>query len=415
MKNNKISKLLQSALMKDAIVYGLTNALYTGLPILLMPFLITVLKPEDYGMVELFRSITMVITPILGLSAVQAVTRFYYDLNESEYKVFLSSINLLQIFSTLVALILILIFSSFISKENMILGILAVIFFLFNQITESLLSVLRVNRMSLKYSIVRISIVIIDLVIMTILYFSLKSFDWTFRVYPNLISTVIIGIASFFLFWKMFSVKFNFDLESLKVAVAFSSPLIFHMISGYILNVGDRFFITYFLGTSQLGNYSVAYQIGLIVSFFFTSFNLAWTPTFFEWMKEGRLQSIRKVKIIVFIAIPLLAIVSIGIWMVLSRHLPNMSNYNVDLNLIIVITMAYVIASYYRFNSNYYFYYKKTKTLASITIVTGLICVGLYIVLIPRFELMGAAVATLITFILMFLSTYIFKPNEKQD
>ncbi|EJL74907.1 lipopolysaccharide biosynthesis protein [Chryseobacterium populi] len=410
---DKLKTIVKTAIFKDSLIYGLTNALYTGLPILLMPFLIAVLNPADYGKIELFRSITMVLTPIVGLSTVQSITRYYYDLNEEDFKKFTASIIILQLINSVVALIIMYIVSFFIAKEYYILMVLAIIFFVFNQITEALLSIYRVKRQPRNYLIIRIGIVVLDLLLLTILYYTFTKYDWTYRVLPNVVSTTVLGIICLSLLWKKFDIKFQFDYPLLKIAVIFSTPLIIHMISGYILNIGDRFFITYYLGTGELGNYSVAYQIGLIVSFFFTSFNLAWTPTFFEWMEQEKYSAINKVKKVIFVIIPLIGFFSVLGWNILSKSIPNLAKYNVDLKLVVIITLAYIILSFYKFNSNYYFYFKQTKTLATITFVTGIVCVVLYMILIPKMGVMGAAIATLITFILMFISTYIFKPNEK--
>lgn len=410
---NKLRHLKNSQLAKDALIYGITNALFTGLPIILMPFLISVLKPNDYGIIELFRSITMVLVPIIGLSTVQSITRYYYDLEENEFITFTSSIIILQIVNAIIALIVIMIISYFIEKSYVILLILAVIYYLFNQLTEALLSIYRVKKLSKNYLLIRLGTVVLDVFLLGILFLSLSKYDWTYRIIPNVLSAVIFGVVSLIVLWKRFNVKFQFDKNLLKVAILFSAPLILHMLSGYILNVGDRFFITYFLGTAELGNYSVAYQIGLVVSFFFTSFNLAWTPTFFEWMKLGKYNAIKKVKLFVFVALPILGAISIFGWIIISKLIPNLSKYNVDTQLVIIITIAYVILSYYKFNSNYYFYYKQTKILSLITFVTGIICVILYVILIPLYAGLGAAIATLITFVIMFVSTFIFKPNEE--
>lgn len=407
-----IKLLLKSALLKDSIIYGITNALFTGLPLLLMPFLVAVLNPEDYGKIDLFRSLTMILTPIIGLSTVQAVTRFYFDLDEKEFKELTSSIILLQIINTFVALFLIFLFNLFYKTEYNLLITLSILYFLFNQITETLLSIYRLKKLSLKYLLIRIGSVILDLLLLGILYYYLVNYDWTYRVIPNIISTVCIGIVSLFLLYKNFEIKFKINNNLLKSAILYSSPLIIHMISGYILNIGDRFFITYFLGTKELGNYSVAYQIGLAVSFFYTSFSLAWTPTFFELLKKQEYKKIKKIKTIIFIIIPIIGLFSILGWIIITKFIPNLDKYNVDLNLVIVITSAYVIYSLYRFNSLYYFYYKKTRLLSTITLITGIICIILYIIFIPILGIIGAAISSFVTFLIMFISTYVFKPSK---
>ena len=74
---NKIRQFSKNALIRESLIYGLTNALYSGLPIFILPLIVNVLSPEDYGFVEFYRNFTLILIPLLGLSTVQSVIRFY--------------------------------------------------------------------------------------------------------------------------------------------------------------------------------------------------------------------------------------------------------------------------------------------------------------------------------------------------
>ena len=103
------------------------------------------------------------------------------------------------------------------------------------------------------------------------------------------------------------------------------------MLSGYILNIGDRFFIKYFFQYEKaLGNYAVAYQIGMAINFFYTSFNLAWTPTYFKWMKEKNYTQIKKVKKMVYTALPILGALLLGLWWLFSTFWLTDSSYDIS-------------------------------------------------------------------------------------
>ena len=113
---------LKSQLFKDTVIYGLTNSLYTGLPLLLMPFLLTHLSPEDYGIIDLFRVITMILIPIVGLSTVQSITRLYYDLNEGDLKKYYSTIIIFQVLNGIIGISIIFFFSYFIDNKYLIIA-----------------------------------------------------------------------------------------------------------------------------------------------------------------------------------------------------------------------------------------------------------------------------------------------------
>lgn len=398
----KIKQLIKSGLFKETVLYGLTNALFTGLPLILMPFLVAVMSPEDYGIVDLFKSISLVLTPILGLSTVQSITRFYYDLEDNSFKIFCSSVIILHFVTAIIGISIIALISLFLEEKFIVLSYLSVLFFLFNQITEALLSIYRLKKNTKKYIIIRLGSVVLDLALLGVFYFLYKHYDWTYRVIPNVLSTVIFGFICLILLRRQYGIKFQFNKELLRQSIVYSSPLILHMISGYILNVGDRFLIIHFLGTKELGNYSVAYQLGMSVSFFYTSFNLAWTPTFFEWMKEGKYKAINRVKKLVFLTLPIIGVFILVGWIILSKYISNFNKYHVELNLVVLIVIAYVLLSFYKFNANYFFYFKNTKKLAVITLTTAIISIISNIILIPIYGILGAAITTLITFIIMY-------------
>lgn len=402
-----------SKLFKDTLIYSASNALFTGLPLLLMPFLVSVLSPEDYGIIDLYRSLTMVFIAILGLSTVQAIARFYYDLDENDFRKFTSSIIGFHFLVSSIVLLILTIISFFIHSYIISLLFMCVLYFLFNQVSETLLTIFRIKGKPIKFLYLRLTMVIFDLLLLFVLHFVFFKFDWTYRVIPNITTAILLGLASLFILKKQYGITIMLHKKLLVDALVFSSPLVIHMLGGYILNIGDRFFITHYLGEAKLGAYSVAYQIGMVVSFFYTSFNLAWTPIFFELMNKKQSDKIRRVKNMVYIGIPILGVLSVCGWLFLSTFITNLEKYNVKLELVIVITIAYIFLSFYKFNSNYFFYAKKTKTLAIITATTSVVCIVAYVFTIPIMGLMGAAWSTLFTFILMFVFTLIFKPNEE--
>lgn len=410
---SKIKRLSKSSLLKESLIYGLTNALYSGLPILILPLLVKVLSPEDYGLVELYRNFSLILIPILGLSTAQSVIRFYYDLEKIEFKIFVSNIIALHFTTTIISIFVLLSVSVFISPVYSQLIGFSIIYFLFNQITEILLSIYRAEKSPPKYMLLRLAQVLFDIVLLTLFFFFLKSFDWSYRVYPNVLAAVLVGGISLIALYKQ-SYFHKIEWKLLKMAILFGAPLILHMVSGYILNIGDRFFILYFLTEKDLGNYTVMYQLGMLVNFFFTSFNLAWSPTFFEMMKAGNTKKIHEIKMISYSGILFFNAVVICFVYLLTKFTLLFERYEINMGIIILVSISYAFISMYKFESNYYFFYKNTKRLSLITLGAAIITVALNILLIPTMKLYGCAIATLVASLFMFiLASSNSKANEK--
>jgi len=405
--------MLKSKLFQSTMIYGITNALYSGIPLLILPFIITILEPAEYGKTDLFRTISMVLTPLLGFSTVQSISYYYLELTKERFKTFVSSIQIFQLFTAIVAFILLTISSYWISKEYYFLLSLCVLFYLFNQFTEGILTIFRIENKPIKYMTIRISSILIELLLMFFLYKYFKSKDWTVRVYPIVSTSLLIALYSFYLFRKM-GYNLNFSKALLSKALVYSTPLILHMLSGYALNIGDRFFIKFYLSDKELGEYAVAYQIGMSVNFFFTSFNLAWTPTYFKWMKEAQFEKINRVKKIVYYTIIGIAIGIILIWKIFESYIQNNTEYNISFLLILIILISNVFLSFYKFESNYFLFNKTTKKLSFITFTSALLSITCNLLLIPYFGILGAAYSTLTSFIFMFLVVKYNISNEKK-
>lgn len=408
-----IKYLTQNKLVADTLIYGITNALYSGLPLLLLPFLVTTLGPEDYGYVDLFRSICMLLVPLLGLSTIQSITRFYYDLDETKFKKFVTSIQIFQLCTSIGAAILIWIISPWLPVVYQVLLQLSIAYFLFNQFTEGLLVIYRVKNRAKHYLIIRVLNIMLELGILFILFKTLLPLDWKFRVLPTVIASFLVAIVTLVQFIKL-GYPLTFSKKLLKVAILYSTPLILHMLSGYVLNIGDRFFIKYYLTEKDLGNYAVAYQIGMAINFFYTSFNLAWTPTYFKWMKENKISQINKVRKLIYISLPVLGGFALMGWLIFSNTFIKNSQYSISNQIIIIVLIANVILSLYKFESNLFLYTKETKKLSLFTFISAIVSVIFNIILIPRIGILGAAIATLISFItIYFLVLFNKKKNDK--
>lgn len=402
-------KALKSKLLNDTLVYGATNALYSGLPLLLMPFLVVVLSPDQYGLVDFFQSLVLMITPVIGLSTINAINRYFFDVSFDRFKKLVSTIIIFNLFGTIVTLLILSGLYFWIPGKYFLITFLAVLYFLFRQIGEILLAIYRVNKQPRNYLKIRLSSVLLDLLFLTGLYFLYDNYDWTYRVLPSVISAFVIALICLGLLFKKYNYPITFDYTLLKISIRYSAPLILHTMAAFLLNFGDRIFILYFLDEKHLGNYAVAYKVGMGVSFFYTSFNLAWVPTFFEWMKKKKYEKIKNVNKLILIIVPFLGLLTLLLGYVFLNFFPYFNNYDISFDLVILIVVSYVILSFYKFYSNYFFFYKKTFFLSKISFASALLTIIGNYFLIPKINILGAAITTLVSFSFLFLMVRIYK------
>jgi len=257
---------------------------------------------------------------------------------------------------------------------------------------------------------------ILSSLIFNIYYIEYQNLGQQGAVYALVLTSFIqfLGLLPLLLRNISFS-KFNIHLlkKMLSFGIPFFPAAILFIITGMI----DRFFINHYLGLEQVGVYGAGYKIGSIISIIIIAFNLNWQPYYLKHHKDA-LFSKNIEKISRFFSVFLLlmtTLISIGWELIIKVQLFNYHLIGSE------FWVSGIIIPWIAFG--YYFYglfilqmpsiYIKNKqlwvpffwTLAAISNVF------LNILLIPTLGLAGAGLATLISYLVMFMSIYI--KNQK--
>ena len=233
---------------------------------------------------------------------------------------------------------------------------------------------------------------------------------WQGRVLPQVVVAVLFGLVAFYLLYKNgFIVQFSIVKEYKVKALTFSTPLIFHTLGGSIIGFSDRFFILIMLGLDNVGIYSVAYQIGMVIALVQNSFNQAWVPYFFEKLKENKLSEkvkIVKITYLYFAFMLLLAWIFYLVTPIIYTYFIG-DAFNAGESVVLWVLLGYAFQGMYKMVVNYLFFLKKTNTIAYCTIFTMILNLGLNYFLIKINGINGAAQATLISFLALFIIVFI--------
>src|SRR5690606_37597938 len=264
-------------LLKNISGFAFYNVLNSAIPFLLLPVLTAYLSQEHYGVVDIFYNTTLIITPIIGLSIVQSVGRYYFE--KIVLSKFISTVLIVLLSTGLILTALSLIFSILFEQQLMAYDIppylifLAFLYSLFTQLSEILLVLWRVSFKVAYFGVFRVSKTALDLGLSIFLIASL-GYGWEGRIYPQVIVSFVFAVVALVLLFKFkyLSRSIKTDKVYRKQALSYSVPLIFHTFGGYVINFSDRFFLLLMLGMSDVGVYSVAYQIGMVISLIQNSF-----------------------------------------------------------------------------------------------------------------------------------------------
>ena len=392
-------------LLKNISGFTFFNVLNSAIPFLLLPILTAYLTPEHYGVVDIFYNTTLILTPFIGFSIVKSVGRFYFE--KIVMSRFVSTVIVVLLSSGLIitalSLVFDIVFQDYLQQYDIppYLIFLAFLYTVFTQISEVLLILWRVSSKVTQYGVFRVCKTALDLGLSILLIVGLN-LGWEGRIIPQVVAAFLFAVIALYILYKLgYLNNLKVDKAYKRQALSYSVPLIFHTFGGYVINFSDRFFILLMLGMSDVGVYSVAYQIGMAMSLVQNSFNQAWVPFFYQKLNENSISANRKIVQIIYLYTLFLVVVSILIYLMIPfiyEYLIDES-YEEGSGIVFWVLLGFLFNGVYKMMVNYLFYDKRTVLIAVLSLSSAGLNVILNYFLIKANGITGAAQATMITFL----------------
>ena len=192
-------------------------------------------------------------------------------------------------------------------------------------------------------------------------------------------------------------INFVFVKDHIVSALKYSIPMIPTFISVWVIASIDRIFIERFLDTSQVGIYSLGYKIAMLVSVVSSSMYKAYSPYYFE-MATTKLKSdvLPQLKITntIYLILVIFTSASIALFSKDIIELFFNKQYYESYLIIIIISFAAAVSSFGGIFNLAIYQEKKTIFLFYINIISAFINIVFNFILIEKYGLTGAAIAT---------------------
>jgi O-antigen/teichoic acid export membrane protein len=412
MVSKKIFSKLKNNLFKGFAIYLGSSVINKAIPFLLLPILTRYLSTEEYGILAIYQVMISFSMPIVGMNMASNITRNFY----SKSKEFIAKMtfNLMvvlmassSLFFVIIAVYLLSGGTKFSIPEKW-LYLLPVIAMM-NMVNNFNLTILRNRKRATEYGVFEISRTAIDLSL-TILLIVLYNFGWEGRVTGILIGALVIGIISIVRIWQSGYLIINIDKLQIQEILKISVPLIPHVLGGVIITLSDRIFIDQMVSTTAVGIYTVGYQFGMIMTLVIVAFNKTWSPWMYELLNnenDENKTTLVKATYLVSLGFIVLALLVTGISYYL---LPIMTSkeYHTGFVYVIWIALGYAFFGMYNLVFPYGIHVGNTKYLGLITFSISTLNLFLNYFLINLNGPIGAAQATLISYVALFLIVWTY-------
>ncbi|MFC2061050.1 oligosaccharide flippase family protein [Elusimicrobiota bacterium] len=231
--------------------------------------------------------------------------------------------------------------------------------------------------------------------------------------YAGVIMTeMVVMVYLAYVYRKYFKLN-NISADLMKKSVIYGGPLVVSEFLAIILAFGDRFLIQLYMGPDAVGLYSAGYNLpDYIARIFIMPLSLAIQPAYMSIWANSNPEETKKFlsKTLNYCLLVLIPIImgSIAVSRDIITFLASSKYYSSYVIIPYVITglIAYKLA--YNLLGAGLFIHKKTLLLSKLTIIAGASNVVMNILLIPKFGIMGAAIATFFAYLFLAVFTVIY-------
>jgi O-antigen/teichoic acid export membrane protein len=404
-----LSKLLH--LSKHSLIYGLGILSSQLVGFFLLPIYTRYLTPADYGVLEIFGLTSGILRIIfgMGLGSALFMLYFHYEDNENKKTVVSTAFFFLTFTSLIFTLILIETAGNFSSVffHTKIYTLYFKIIFLTLFFDTSILipmSIFRAKEESKKYVVVSLMRFLMSVGLN--IYFLVFLQKGVLGILASgLITTSILYL--FLIPGIIKETKFRFSISDLKEMLRFGLPLIPGNLGTWILTVSDRYFLLFLTTSQELGLYSLGYKFGFVIHGFIVSpFSLAWGPFFWSMAKEKDAKKIFSSVLTYFVLIVMFVTLTISIFSKEILFIMATPSFYDAYKVIPLIALSYVLYGFYFILSAGLNLAKKTKYVPFIVGTGAILNLLLNYLLIPTYGMMGAAVATLVSYSVLPIGSY---------
>lgn len=398
-------------LTKDTVIYGISTIVGRFLNFLLVPIYTNYISTSDFGVFSNIYAYIAILTIIFIYGMDAAFLKYSSLAEESKKKDSFSTPFVFVMLTTIIIVaVLSILKSSFLTlmrvpSDYSYLYLYFILILAFDATALIPFASLRLKRKAAKFTSIKLINIFINLSLNLILIVV-----YNFGIEAIFISNLAASVFSFLaLLPEIFSnLKLKIDFVLLKRMLWFGIPYLPASIAAMLVQVIDRPIVLTLTDASTLGIYQANYKLGIFMMLFVSMFQYAWQPFFLTNAKEKNAKEIFSKILTLFL------LAATFIWIVLTLFVEDLAKFEFlpgktiigreylsGLIIVPIILLGYLFHGLYvNFTAGIYIE-EKTKYFPMVTGSGAVINVVVNFLLIPIIGIIGAALATLFSYVVM--------------
>ena len=391
---------------RHTAIYGLGGMVSRILAVLLLPLYTHYLPKSAYGKVEIITAATAVIAILLQLGVASAFFRFFFDAKDDAGRLTVVRTSFwFTMGSATLGLLVGVVFAAPIahvlglgSASNLVIAGAVGLWAQTNY--QQLTALFRVEERSTAFAIASVANVLIT-VLLTVLFVAVWRLGAIGLIVGNFLGTLIVYTV--LLAYRHQQLGLEFDRRLFRAMQKFGMPLVPSALALWAINFIDREFIVWYKGPAEVGVYSVAIKVASIITFVMVAFRTAW-PAFAYSIEDDReakrTYSFVLTYLLSFATWGALALGALAPWWVAFLTNPRFQRAQEAVGL---LAFAFAIYAGYTVLAIGSGRARRTQFNWVVTGIGAAVNVGLNFWLIPKWGMVGAAISTLISYVVLFI------------
>lgn len=370
------------------------------LSFLLIPLYSAVLTTAEYGTADIITTTITLLTPVLTLQINEAVIRFCLD-KEVDRKTVVSNGTVLLLLGAGLLLLLTPIINMFeVIRPYYLLFwlhyVTSAFYTLFSQYTKG---IDKVRDFSIAGLINTMVVITCNLIFLLWLHLGIKGYILSFTI-GHFVSTMYLIFTT--KVWR--EIHFSaLNTTTFKEMLKYSMPMIPNSISWWITNSSDKYMLTFILGIAANGLYSMAYKIPSLLSTINGVFMSAWNISSVEDFGSNESKKFYERVYYLLSCFDALVVSALVCVAELLAKFIYANDFYVAWKYSIVLLLGFMFSALSSFLGSVYTASKKTAPLFYTAIIGAALNIVLNAFLIPLYGILGAALATTGSYIIVWL------------
>lgn len=392
------SNSYKNKLMKNTLIFTIGNFSSRFLIFLLIPIYTRSLSTTEYGYIDLITTTISLILPILTLNIHEAIMRFMLEKDGKQDNILSIGIYVVLFSGLSVIFIAPLIMKVIGAEKYTIYFIIAFIFMaLKNNFMYYAKGMEKVKQLVFIGIVDSFITLLLNIYLLMYLHKGIDGYYY---------SLIISGIVVVVLYIRVLNIKLHnifvkFEKNILRDMLKYCIPMIPNSLSWWISNTSDKYIVSYFCGVSITGMYSIAYKIPSLLNTVTSVFMQAWQISAVDQYKKDKNEFSNVYN--AFFSINILVCTLIIVFTNLIGKIMFSNEFFGAVMFVPILLVAYFFNGLAAYLGSIYTSAKKTNMLFYSTGIGAILNIILNIILVPIIGAYGAAIATLISYFIIWL------------